>query len=62
MAQSLIGRCPASVELGGFFGATELSSSEAELSDMKELRPDIFRRLAGDRTESVSKWEFFLPM
>jgi len=44
------------------FGATELSSSDAELGDMNGLRPRLQatdRTPAGDRTESVSKWEFF---
>jgi len=46
-----------------FFGATELSSSEAGFGDVNGLRPDIFRRPTEHRPvtvrKSVSKWEFF---
>jgi len=46
-----------------FFGATELSSSEAELGDVNGLRPNIFRRPTEHRPVTVSKWELlFLPM
>ena len=36
-----------------FFGATELSSSEAELGDVNGLRPDIFRRPTEHRPVTV---------
>jgi len=60
------GRCPASVELGGFFlchralfigsrarWRERISSGHLQATD---------RTPAGDRTKSVSKWEVFLPM
>ena len=58
--------CPASVELGGFLWCPELSSSEAELGYVNELRPNIFRRPTEHRPVTVrslsQNGSFFLPM